>query len=93
MTRGRSSRCGIGDSKSGWSSRQTSETDAAGLTAMGQVEVLVAPLLETGVIDRRGVAGANILPGPVEVDRGSLTVNRQPGPSLQTEISPWWAPE
>src|SRR5205085_9393566 len=47
------------------------EKDAANpawLAAVRQIEVLVAPLLEARVIDRRPVTLADLLPGAMEVD-------------------------
>ena len=42
--------------------------DAAGLLAMRQVEILVAPLLELRMIDRGRMPGADVLPDAMEVD-------------------------
>ncbi len=42
--------------------------DAAGLAAVGQEEIVVAPFFEAGMIDRSGMAGAGPLPDAMEVD-------------------------
>ena len=43
-------------------------TDSATLVSMAQVEVLVAPFLQSPVADRRSVPFAHLFPHPVEVD-------------------------
>src|SRR5581483_749939 len=59
--------------------------NAAGLAAVRQVEVFVAPLLEAGVIDQRLMAAADALPDAVEVDHvlAPGVVGRQVGAAAE----------